>query len=87
MKLLKARLYQMEEQKRLAEVERLYDAKGEVSWGNQIRNYVMQPYTLVKDTRTDVQTAQVQSVLDGDLNDFIQGFLRYKVSVKSRKKK
>jgi peptide chain release factor 2 len=52
MKLLRARLYQVEEQKRMAEVERLYDAKGEVSWGNQIRNYVLQPYTLVKDTRT-----------------------------------
>src|SRR5204862_3567374 len=53
MKLLKARLYQVEEQKRRAEVERQYDEKGEVSWGNQIRNYVMQPYTLVKDTRTE----------------------------------
>jgi peptide chain release factor 2 len=87
MKLLKARLYQVEEQKRLAEVERLYDAKGEVSWGNQIRNYVMQPYTLVKDTRTDVQTAQVQNVLDGDLNDFIQSFLRYKAQLRHKKSK
>ena len=87
MKLLKARLYQVEEQKRMAEVERMYDAKGEVSWGNQIRNYVLQPYTLVKDTRTDVQTAQVNNVLDGDLNDFIQGFLRYKAQLRHKKKK
>jgi peptide chain release factor 2 len=87
MKLLKARLYQVEEQKRMAEVERLYDAKGEVSWGNQIRNYVLQPYTLAKDTRTDVQTAQVQNVLDGDLNDFIQGYLRYKAQLRHKKKK
>ena len=49
MELLKAKLYQIEEQKRQAEVEKLYDEKGEVAWGNQIRNYVLQPYTLVKD--------------------------------------
>jgi peptide chain release factor 2 len=87
MKLLKARLYQIEEQKRLAEVERLYDAKGEVSWGNQIRNYVLQPYTLAKDTRTDVQTPHVHNVLDGDLDDFIQGFLRHKAELRHKKKK
>ena len=52
MKLLKAKLYQIEEQKRKAEVEKLYDEKGEVAWGYQIRNYVLQPYTLVKDVRT-----------------------------------
>jgi len=86
MKLLKARLYQVEEQKRLAEVERLYDAKGEVSWGNQIRNYVLQPYTLAKDTRTEMQTAQVNNVLDGDLDDFIQAFLRYKAQLRHKKK-
>src|SRR6516225_3141626 len=79
MKLLKAKLYRVEEQKRKAEVEKLYDEKGEVAWGYQIRNYVMQPYTLVKDVRTDVQTAQVQNVLDGDIDDFIQAFLRLKV--------
>ena len=52
MKMLKAKLYKIEEQKRKAEVERQYDEKGEVAWGYQIRNYVMQPYTLVKDVRT-----------------------------------
>jgi peptide chain release factor 2 len=86
MKLLKARLYQMEEQKRLAEVERMYDAKGEVSWGNQIRNYVMQPYTLVKDTRTAAETAQVNAVLDGEIDEFIQAFLRYKAQIRHKKK-
>ncbi len=85
MKLLKSRLFKIEEQKRLAEVEKLYDEKGEVSWGNQIRNYVLQPYTLAKDVRTDVQTAQVGNVLDGDLDDFIQGFLRYKAEKMHRK--
>ncbi len=78
MALLKAKLYKVEEEKRRAEYERHYDAKGEVAWGYQIRNYVMQPYTLVKDVRTDVQTAQIQSVLDGDLDLFIEAYLRQK---------
>jgi peptide chain release factor 2 len=86
LKLLKAKLYRIEEQKRLAEVEKMYDEKGEVAWGYQIRNYVMQPYTLVKDVRTNVQTPQVQNVLDGDLDDFIQAFLRLKVEQRHKKK-
>jgi peptide chain release factor 2 len=85
MKLLKAKLFKIEEQKRLAEVERLYDEKGEVSWGNQIRNYVLQPYTLAKDVRTDVQTPQVGQVLDGDLDEFIQGYLRHKAEREHKK--
>jgi peptide chain release factor 2 len=76
--LLKAKLYRIEEQKRRAEVEKAYDEKGEVAWGYQIRNYVMQPYTLVKDVRTGVETAQVQKVLDGDLDEFIHAYLRQK---------
>jgi peptide chain release factor 2 len=79
MKMLKAKLYKIEEAKRLAEVQSTYDEKGEVAWGNQIRNYVMQPYTLVKDVRTDVQTAQVQAVLDGEIDEFIDAYLRWKV--------
>src|SRR5205085_7936040 len=75
---LKAKLYRIEEQKRLAEVEKLYDEKGEVAWGYQIRNYVLQPYTLVKDVRTGTETAQVQNVLDGDIDEFIYAYLRYK---------
>ena|SRR5947209_6903616 len=86
MKLLKARLYQVEEQKQRAEYERMYDEKGEVSWGNQIRNYVLQPYTLAKDTRTDMQTPQVGNVLDGEIDDFIQAYLRYKASLRHKKK-
>jgi peptide chain release factor 2 len=76
--LLKAKLYRIEEQKQKAQVEKQYDEKGEVAWGYQIRNYVMQPYTLVKDVRTDVQTAQVQNVLDGEIDDFITAYLRRK---------
>ena len=86
MKLLKSRLYALEEQKRKAEVDKLYDEKGEVAWGYQIRNYVLQPYTLAKDVRTDVQTPQVTNVLDGEIDDFIQGFLRLKAE-KAHKKK
>src|SRR4051812_19277692 len=85
-KLLKAKLYQVEQQKRKAEVEKLYDEKGEVSFGRQIRNYTLQPFTLVKDTRTDVQTGQSQAVLDGEIDDFIQGYLRYKAEQKHKKK-
>jgi peptide chain release factor 2 len=86
LKMLKAKLYQVEEQKRKAEVEKLYDEKGEVAWGYQIRNYVMQPYTLVKDVRTEVQTPQVQNVLDGEIDDFIQAYLRLKAERRHKKK-
>jgi peptide chain release factor 2 len=83
--LLKAKLYRIEEQKRRAEVEKLYDEKGEVAWGYQIRNYVLQPYTLAKDVRTGVETSQVQNVLDGEIDDFIQAYLRQKTEKKHRK--
>jgi len=86
MQQLKAKLYRIEEQKRKAEVEKLYDEKGEVSWGSQIRNYVLQPYTLVKDTRTEVQTAAVHDVLDGDIEEFMQSFLRLKAEKRHKKK-
>lgn len=86
MQQLKAKLYRIEEQKRLAEVEKKYDEKGEVAWGSQIRNYVMQPYTLVKDVRTGVETAQVLAVLDGDLDEFIQAYLRLKTEKMHKQK-
>jgi peptide chain release factor 2 len=85
LKMLKAKLYQIEEQKRRAEVERQYDEKGEVGFGSQIRNYTLQPFTLVKDVRTEVQTSQVQNVLDGDLDDFIQAYLRQKAERRHKK--
>ena len=83
--LVKAKLYRIEEQKRRAEVEKLYDEKGEIAMGYQIRNYVMQPYTLVKDVRTGVETAQVQQVLDGDLDEFMQAYLRQKAEREHKK--
>src|SRR5207237_2036951 len=84
--LLKAKLYKVEEQKRLAVVEQVYDAKGEVAWGNQIRNYVLQPYTMVKDVRTGQETSQVGPVLDGDLDDFVHAYLRLKTAKLHKKK-
>jgi peptide chain release factor 2 len=82
-KMLKAKLYKIEENKRKAEVEKVYDEKGEVSWGFQIRNYVLQPYTLAKDVRTGHSTSQVMQVLDGDLDSFIQSYLKMKASGKA----
>jgi peptide chain release factor 2 len=75
LKMLKARLYEMEEAKRDAEQARYEAAKGQIAWGNQIRSYVLQPYQLVKDLRTSYETSDVQSVLDGDLDPFIEAYL------------
>ena len=73
MKLLKAKLYQREQDKKRAEVERQYSEKGDIAWGSQIRSYVFQPYQMVKDLRTGVQTSDVPGVMDGDLDAFIHG--------------
>jgi peptide chain release factor 2 len=88
LKLLKSRLYMIEEQKRLGELANRYDAKGEIAFGSQIRSYVLQPYTLVRDERDgiDVKTPQVMNVINGDLDQFMQAYLRYKTE-KTHKKK
>jgi peptide chain release factor 2 len=78
MSVLKARLYEMELDKKRAEMEKHYGEKGEIGWGRQIRSYVLQPYQMVKDLRTGEQTSDVQGVLDGDLDKFIEAFLRGK---------
>ena len=82
MKVLKARLYMLEQQKRDAELAKLYGNKGEIAWGNQIRSYVMQPYQMVKDHRTKFETGNVQAVLDGDLDAFIEAYLRHRAKNK-----
>ena len=82
LKVLKARLYMLEEQKRDAEVAKLYGTKGEIAWGSQIRSYVMQPYQMVKDHRTDYQTSNVEAVLDGELDGFIESYLRHRTKNK-----
>jgi len=76
MKMLKAKLMQMEADKKSAEVERQYSEKGDIAWGNQIRSYVFQPYQMVKDLRTGVQTSGIQGVMDGEIDAFIEGKLR-----------
>ncbi|HEY5777199.1 MAG TPA: peptide chain release factor 2 [Terrimicrobiaceae bacterium] len=76
MKMLKAKLYQIETDRKRAEAERQYGEKGDIAWGNQIRSYVFQPYQMVKDLRTGVQTSDIQGVMDGDIDAFIEGKLR-----------
>ncbi|MDQ8188812.1 peptide chain release factor 2 [Roseibacillus persicicus] len=75
--ILKAKLYQIEEEKQMAEADRTYSEKGEIGWGSQIRSYVFQPYQMVKDLRTGYETGNIQSVMDGDLNGFIEAMLRH----------
>ena len=75
MSMLKAKLYEYYEDKKRKEMERFYGEKGEIAWGSQIRSYVFQPYTLVKDHRTDAQTSNVQAVMDGHIQPFIEAYL------------
>ncbi len=84
MKLLKSRLYMLEQQKRDAELAKLYSSKGDIAWGNQIRSYVLQPYQMIKDHRTDYQSGNVQAVLDGDIEPFIESYLRYRAQKKHK---
>jgi peptide chain release factor 2 len=74
--LLKAKLFQIENDKKRAEIDRQYGEKGDVAWGNQIRSYVFQPYQMIKDLRTGVQTSDIQAVMDGEIDAFIEGKLR-----------
>ena len=76
MRMLKVKLYQLEADRKRAELDRQYSAKGEIAWGSQIRSYVFQPYQMVKDHRTGVQTGNVQEVMDGNLDAFIEAKLR-----------
>ena len=75
--ILRAKLYQIEEEKQMAEADRTYSEKGEIGWGSQIRSYVFQPYQMVKDLRTAHETGNIQAVMDGDLNGFIEAMLRH----------
>jgi len=75
MKVLKARLYELEEKKKAEERAKQESNKKEISWGSQIRSYVLQPYRLIKDHRTDVEVGNVDSVLDGNLDSFMEAYL------------
>jgi peptide chain release factor 2 len=77
--MLQAKLLRLQEDQRSAEASRLYDEKGEISWGNQIRSYVLQPYQMVKDLRTDVETGNTTAVLDGEIDHFIEAWLKAQV--------
>ena len=75
-KLLKARLYEKQQDEKRAAQEKYYGEKGAIAWGNQIRSYVFQPYQMVKDLRTGCQTSDVQGVMDGDLDALISAWLK-----------
>ncbi|MFH1620175.1 MAG: peptide chain release factor 2 [bacterium] len=77
MKMLKARLYEIEMDKKRSELEKHYDAKGDIAWGHQIRSYVFMPYQMVKDLRTGNQTSDVAGVMDGALDPFMQSYLSW----------
>lgn len=73
--LLKSKIYELEKNIREAEMQKLQDSKSKIEWGSQIRSYVFQPYTLVKDHRTGYETSDVDGVMDGDLDGFIKSYL------------
>ena len=81
---LRSRLYQRELQKRNEKIQQLHNQKGEAGWGNQIRSYVLQPYQLVKDLRTNFETSNTQGVLDGNLDEFMSAVLAKDLAGKSR---
>ena len=76
MKMLLSKIYAQRLDEQKAEMERFYGEKGSISWGNQIRSYVFQPYRMVKDLRTGIETSNVQTVMDGELDPFVNGWLR-----------
>lgn len=75
MQILKSKLYELEMQKKQEKMDRVRGEKKDIAWGNQIRSYTLQPYQLIKDHRTGVEIGDVQSVLDGDIDEFIRGYL------------
>jgi len=76
MKMLLSKLYALRQDQQKAEMERFYGEKGSIGWGNQIRSYVLQPYRMVKDLRTGVETSNTDAVLDGNLDAYVNGWLR-----------
>jgi len=77
MKVLRARLYELEKEKQKEKLEELHSTKKEIGWGSQIRSYVLHPYKMIKDHRTEYETGNVDPVLDGDLSEFIEKFLLF----------
>ncbi len=81
--ILKIRLYELERDKQRQAIEKRYDEKGDIAWGNQIRSYVFMPYQMVKDHRTGFEKGQVEGVMDGDLDAFIDAHLEYQANKKA----
>ena len=79
-KMLAAKLYQHEQMQRDAELSKIYGQKGEIAFGYQIRSYVLYPYQLVRDERTDLKVSQTAKVLDGDIQEFIDAYLRHRAA-------
>ncbi|MGR3219065.1 MAG: peptide chain release factor 2 [Candidatus Anammoxibacter sp.] len=77
--MLQAKLYQAKEREKQKELDASYDEKGDIAWGNQIRSYVLQPYSMVKDLRTGIDTSNTQAFLDGEIDEFIESFLKWKI--------
>ncbi len=77
--ILRSKLHQLERRKREENLEKLYNDKGEIAWGSQIRSYVLHPYQMVKDLRTGHETGSAQSVLDGELSPFMEAYLKHKL--------
>jgi len=80
MKVLKARLYQLEKQKQDDKIRKIHESKDDIAWGSQIRSYVLHPYQMVKDHRLNLETGNVNSVLDGNIDSFIEGALLAKIT-------
>jgi peptide chain release factor 2 len=78
--MLKAKLYQLELEKQKEKRKELEGEKKDITWGSQIRSYVFHPYQMVKDLRTGEETGNIEAVMDGSLEDFIESYLKYKAS-------
>ncbi|MCL4218690.1 MAG: peptide chain release factor 2, partial [Candidatus Hydrogenedentes bacterium] len=84
MDLLRSKLYDIEIRKQQAEIDAQRENQMDVAWGSQIRSYVLAPYQLIKDHRTEVETGSVDRVLDGELDDFVEGYLKWNLELRSR---
>jgi len=84
MKVLKSRLYEAEKRKQDERLQEIHDGKDDIAWGSQIRSYVLHPYQMVKDHRTNVETSNIDRVLDGELDSFIEGFLKWRLGQKNK---
>ncbi|MBF1692514.1 MAG: peptide chain release factor 2, partial [Selenomonas sp.] len=80
MKMLRAKLFELEQEKKEEEIAKLEGVQQKIEWGSQIRSYVFQPYTMVKDVRTNAETGNVQAVMDGELDPFIRAYLNAKAN-------